>query len=76
MGTTLVSERIEHGGTRIERFHEGVAVERERERERIFSDGKRWINRYYISVLSETYSRVKRLPPLASVFFWFQDRRE
>lgn len=33
MGTTLVPERIEHGGTRIERFHEGVAVEREIERE-------------------------------------------
>lgn len=32
MGTTLVPERIEHGGTRIERFHEGVAVERERKR--------------------------------------------
>lgn len=38
MGTTLVPERIEHGGTRIERFHEGVAVERERERE----DIQRW----------------------------------
>lgn len=34
MGTTLVPERIEHGGTRIERFHEGVAVERQRKRDR------------------------------------------
>lgn len=43
MGTTLVPERIEHGGTRIERFHEGVAVERERERE----ERKRKIERGY-----------------------------
>lgn len=45
MGTTLVPERIEHGGTRIERFHEGVAVEREREKER--EERKRKIERGY-----------------------------